>query len=160
MQVDEIELSGKPFVAAYDHWRKICGAGRRFPRPQDLDPVEMPRPILGSSELVEVLTEPLDFRYRLIGTAIYEISQSNYTGLTVRQIPTQAPPSRMFDFFALAYERKTPLCARLPYEGPDEFVETIRNLLLPLGDGAGKILMFWSVVEIGRRQIGATNSTN
>ena len=150
VNVEESDLSGELFVAAHDHWRKIRGPGRDFPQPKDLDPVEFPTSIWPYCELVEVLTDPLDFRYRLIGTAIYDISGKNYAGLSVRQIPSQAPPSRMFDYFALAYRRKTPLCARLPYVGPDAFVDSIRNLVLPLGDGARRITMFWSVVEIGR----------
>ena len=157
MQVDEIDLAGEQFIAAHDHWRKICGADRCCPDPQALDPVEMPPQTLPYSELVEVLTDPLDFRYRLIGTAIHDISGSSYTGLTVRQIPTQAPPSRMYDFFVLAYERKAPVCARLPYDGPDELVDNIRNLLLPFGDGVSKVSMFWSVVEIVRRKASDIN---
>ena len=155
MQVDEIDLSGELFAAAHEHWLNIRGPERTWPCVQDLDPVDIPAPLLPCSELVEVLTEPLDFRYRLIGTAIYEISRSSYSGLSLRQIPTQAPPSRMFDFFVLAYRRKVPLCARLPYVGPDKFVDTIRNLLLPLGDENDTVSMFWSVVDICRRQAGA-----
>jgi hypothetical protein len=60
----------------------------------------------------------------------------------------------MFDFFALACRRAAPLCARLPYIGPDSFVESIRNLLLPFGEDADKVSLFWSVVEIGRRNPG------
>ena len=151
MNVDVAELSGELFVAAHDHWLKIRGAGRDLPLEQDLDPVEFPTSVWPYCELIEVLTDPLDFRYRLIGTAIYDISHKNYTGLSVRQIPTQAPPSRMFDFLALGHERKTPFCARLPYDGPDGFVQSIRNLLLPLGDSDGQLTMVWSVVEIGRQ---------
>ena len=154
MDVDVTELSGELFVAAHDHWLEIRGAGRDLPLEQDLDPVKFPTSVWPYCELVQVLTDPLDFRYRLIGTAIYDISHKNYTGLSVRQIPTQAPPSRMFDFLALGYERKTPLCARLPYVGPDGFVRSIRNLLLPLGDGGGRLTMFWSVVEIARDRPG------
>jgi len=150
MQVDEIELSGALFTTAHEHWLTLRGPDRPWPRPQELDPVEIPRRIMAYCELVEVLSDPLDFRYRLIGTAIYEISRQSYSGLSLRQIPSQAPPSRMFDYFALAYERKAPLCARLPYEGPDKLVESIRNLLLPLGETPDRVSMFWSVVEIGR----------
>ena len=152
MRVDETGISGELFLAAHAHWQSLCGPGRPFPRRAELDALEIPRRILPYSELVEVLQEPLDFRYRLIGTEIDSISHSGYTGLSVREIPSQAPPSRMFDFYALAYERKAPLCARLPYEGPDDFVESIQGLLLPLGDDDGAVSMFWCVVEIGRRR--------
>ena len=152
MLVDETDISGELFTAAHAHWQDLCGLDGSFPRPQDLDPVSIPRRILPYSELVDVLNSPLDFRYRLIGTAIDRISGSSYTGLSVRQIPSQAPPSRMFDFFARAHERRTPFCAYLPYEGPDGYVESIRNLLLPFSEDGFAVSMFWSVVEIGRRQ--------
>jgi hypothetical protein len=154
MQVDEIGVSGELLEAALHHWQSLCGENRSLPRPADLDPVTIPRQVLPNSELVEVLSDPLDFRYRLIGTAIYSISHSSYSGLKLSEIPTQAPPSRMFDFFALACRRAAPLCARLPYIGPDSFVESIRNLLLPFGEDADKVSLFWSVVEIGRRNPG------
>lgn len=150
VNVEVADISGELFVAAHDHWRKIRGPGRAFPRQEDLDPVELPSIVWPYCELIDVLTDPLDFRYRLIGTAVYDICRANYVGLSVRQIPTQAPPSRMFDYYALALERKVPLCARLPYDGPDAFVTSIRNLLLPLGEGAEQVTMFWSVVEISR----------
>lgn len=154
VRVDETEISGELLLAAHSHWQNLGGPDGRPPRRADLDPLEIPRRVLPYSELVEILQHPLDFRYRLIGTEIDRISRSSYTGLSVREIPSQAPPSRMFDFYALAYQRRAPLCAHLPYEGPDGFVESVRNLLLPLGDGDGAVSMFWSVVEIGRRQPG------
>lgn len=153
MQVSEVELSGDLFVAAHDHWTALRGPNRAMPRREDLDPIAMPRALLPYSELVEVRQDPLDFRYRLVGTKIDRISAMGYTGLSLRQIPSQAPPSRMFDFFALAHERRSPLCVRLPYVGPDEFVESIRNLLLPLGGEGHEVSMFWSVVEITRRAV-------
>ena len=159
MQVEEVDLAGELFLTAYEHWQNLRGPDRPFPHHKDLDPVDIPQALLPHCELIEVLSDPLDFRYRLIGTAIYEISRSSYTGLTVRQIPTQAPPSRMFDFLELACTRGAPLCARLPYVGPDDLVETVRNLLLPLGDGAGDVSMFWSIVEIARRRVGAGPKT-
>ena len=151
VDVEVTELSGELFVAAHDHWLKIRGDGRDLPLERDLDPVEFPTTVWPYCELVEVLTDPLDFRYRLIGTAIYDISRKNYTGLSVREIPTQAPPSRMFSYYDLGYERKAPLCARLPYTGPDGFITSIRNLLLPFGDGTGEVTLFWSIVEISRK---------
>ena len=154
-QVEEVDLAGELFLSAYEHWQNLRGPVRPYPDHKDLDPVEIPQSLLPHCELIEVLSDPLDFRYRLIGTAIYEISRSSYTGLTVRQIPTQAPPSRMFDFLELACTRGAPLCARLPYVGPDDLVDAVRNLLLPLGDGSGQVSMFWSIVEIVRRRVGA-----
>ena len=152
MQVDEVGVSGELLEAALDHWQSLRGGDRSLPRPEDLDPVTIPHQVLPNSELVEVLSDPLDFRYRLIGTAIYSICHTSYSGLRVSEIPTQAPPSRMFDFFALAHQRAVPLCAHLPYIGPDNFVESIRNLLLPLGEEPDQVSLFWSVVEIGRKQ--------
>lgn len=155
MRVDEIELAGELFAAAHAHWQSLCGPGRSYPQRAELDPLNIPRRVLPHSELIEVQAEPLDFRYRLIGTEIDRISRSSYTGRSVREIPSQAPPSRMFDMFALAYQRKAPLCARLPYEGPDPYVESVQNLLLPLGDDDDSVSMFWSVVEIVRRRVRA-----
>ena len=153
MPVEEVALSGDLFVSARDHWDRLRGSDQEIPRRNDLDPLSIPPRLLPFSELIEVLQDPLDFRYRLIGTEIDRISKESYTGLTVRGIPSQAPPSLMFDLLVLAVQRGAPLCARLPYDGPDEDVLSIRNLLLPLGDNTRDVSYFWSVVEIGRREV-------
>ena len=153
MPVEEVAVSGDLFVSAREHWDRLRETDHEIPRRHALDPLDIPPRLLRHTELIEVLRDPLDFRYRLIGTEIDRISAQSYTGLTVREIPSQAPPSRMFDFLALAVERGAPLCARLPYVGPHQDVRSVRNLLLPLGDTARAVSIFWSVVEIGRREL-------
>lgn len=51
-----------------DYWLSKC-AGGRLPARADVDPLEM-RFILGNLILVDVLRDPLRFRYRLVGVNI------------------------------------------------------------------------------------------
>ena len=52
-------------------------SGRRMPARRDFDPVfEVPR-LLPWIVLVDVLHEPLDFRFRLIGSGIVDRSRGN-----------------------------------------------------------------------------------
>lgn len=148
--VEEIAVTGTVLESALAHWQALRGA-HAMPRRSDLDPVEIPRRVIPYCELIEVLRDPLDFRYRLVGTEIDRISRHAYTGRRVREIPGQAPPSRMFDFLSLAVERAAPLCARLPYVGADRYVSSVENLLLPLGDDGATVDMLWSVVLVLRR---------
>jgi hypothetical protein len=62
----------------YDYWKAKRGA-RAMPARRDLDPIEL-KPYLGSIILYDVLREPLDFRYRLVGTHIALAMGRDLTG--------------------------------------------------------------------------------
>ncbi|UEM24468.1 PAS domain-containing protein (plasmid) [Skermanella mucosa] len=64
---------------ALGYWESKL-AGRRMPARRDFDPVfEIPH-LLPWIMLVDVLRDPLDFRYRVIGMGIAERSTKDYTG--------------------------------------------------------------------------------
>lgn len=66
--------------AFHAFWLTRCRDGR-LPSKADLDPVDM-RPFLANIILLEVLREPLDFRYRIIGERVIE-RLGNMTGKCV-----------------------------------------------------------------------------
>ena len=69
-------------LGVYDHWNGLR-RGRCMPSRADLDPVELPRALLPSVFMVDVTRDPLDFRYRLLGTALVEWFGHDPTGRRV-----------------------------------------------------------------------------
>jgi hypothetical protein len=61
-----------------EHWRGLCG-DRPMPPRSALDPLEMTT-LLPHIVLVDVLRDPLKFRYRLIGTFVTVLAERDSTG--------------------------------------------------------------------------------
>ncbi len=68
----------------YDYWAERRH-GRSFPSRQDVDPVEF-RFALGNVTLIDVLHEPLRFRFRLVGTLMAQRMGFDHTGKTLDEI--------------------------------------------------------------------------
>jgi hypothetical protein len=77
-----------------------------------------------TSLLVDVTRDPLDFRYRLIGTAIVARSEADYTGQRVADLPGQRPPSIIWELYTAAARDRIPVCRPVPYlHNPHRFAE-------------------------------------
>jgi hypothetical protein len=71
-------------VRLYDYWAERQ-RGRSFPSRQDIDPVEL-RFALGNMTLVDVLHDPLRFRFRLVGSLMAQRMGHDYTGKMVDDV--------------------------------------------------------------------------
>ena len=69
----------------YAYWAQRKGS-RRFPARRDLDPVDL-RYVLGHLMLLDVLRDPLRFRYRLHGAEITSRVGYDLTGRFLDEIP-------------------------------------------------------------------------
>jgi hypothetical protein len=77
------EIISNPLVRGFhDFWAARCCDGR-LPAKRDMDPVDM-RAFLPHLVLTEVLRDPLDFQYRIIGDAV-AARLGNNTGRRVRE---------------------------------------------------------------------------
>src|SRR5215469_5086608 len=74
-------ISHPTLVALHRYWDGKRG-GRMMPSRRDLDPSEIVK-LLPHIYMVDVLRDPLRFRYRLIGTAICAFLGRDYTGRAV-----------------------------------------------------------------------------
>lgn len=124
-------------IAIRAYWTEKRG-NRAMPRRADIDPTEL-RSLLPNVLLLQVLRDPLDFLYRVIGTEIDRHSQASYTGLTVRQIPHRAPPSRVWENLEQLVRTGVPSCLQVPYIGPHSGFLQTRQILLPLGDDGAEV---------------------
>ena len=98
------------------YWEDLR-AGRPMPARADLHPRNMV-PFLRCVILLDVLRDPLDFRYRLIGTKVtQEMIFNDHTGRTMTDLPHQNPESRIFTNCHLVVESGQPVGGQTPYVG-------------------------------------------
>lgn len=128
----------------YDYWKNKRGQ-RSMPTRHDIDPAEMVK-ILPHVLLLDVQQQPLDFRYRLIGTKMDEHMNRRYTGLWMSEIPHQKPPSRIWANCRQVAVEGRPLAGDTPYVGKNrEFLST-EDLIMPLSDDDETVDMLFVTV--------------
>ncbi len=129
----------------YDYWKRKRG-GRRMPARRDIDPAEIAT-ILPHVFLLDVRQQPLDFRYRLIGTKMDEHMLSRYTGLWMSQIAHQRAPSRIWANCRHVAVEGLPLSGDTPYVGKNKEFLTTEDLIMPLSDDGRTVDML--LVTVG-----------
>ena len=108
-----------------------------------------------STLLFEVLHDPanaavpLDFRYRHVGQRIRTISNDDYIGRRLSELPHQKPPSRVWDHLAAAVEARAPVRGELPYVGRNREVGRVFHIVLPLSDDGVGVNWLLVVVDFG-----------
>lgn len=129
-------------------------AGRAMPARADIEPSEI-MPLLPHVVLLDVLEDPLDFRYRLMGTAIEANLSQRYTGLKMSEIAHQRPPSRLWSNFQTVVVSRQPLITQVPYTGPHKDFLAAQDLITPLSSDGSRVDMLFNLVDfIPRTQAG------
>ncbi|WP_420345280.1 PAS domain-containing protein [Pelagibius sp.] len=128
----------------FDYWNAKRGA-RLMPARGDIDPSEILK-ILPHIFLLDVRAEPLDFRYRLIGTKMDEHMMGSYTGLWMSSIPHQKAPSRIWSSCRQVFESRAPLSSDVPYVGKNKEFLTTEDLIMPLSDDDDQVNMLFVTV--------------
>ena len=116
-----------------------------MPARVDIDPSEILK-ILPHIFLLDVRAEPLDFRYRLIGTKMDEHMMGSYTGLWMSEIPHQKPPSRIWSSCRRVVTEAEPLSSDTPYIGKNKEFLTTEDLIMPLADDDETVNMLFVTV--------------
>ena len=129
---------------AYEYW-KLKRGERAMPSRRDMDPAEITK-ILPHLILLDVRQQPLDFRYRLIGTKMDEHMLGRYTGLWMSQIPHQRPPSRIWSNCRRVALEARPVHGDTPYIGKGKEYLTTEDLLMPLSDDGQTVQMLFITV--------------
>jgi hypothetical protein len=131
---------------ALRYWTSKC-AGGRLPSRRDFDPpTEVPR-LLPYIVLVDVAHDPLDFRYRLVGTEVCNRVAADYTGVRLMDLPHQRPGSRVWKNATLVVEQRRPVFSDIPYVGADPDVRGYQDLLMPLSSDGGRVDMIFALIE-------------
>src|SRR5438874_31119 len=94
-------------VPALSYWESIRG-DRAMPRRGDIDPAEIPR-LLPFVMLVDVSADPLDFRFRLVGTEIDAITSTNLRGQRFSANAQLACGSKVWNDYEVVTTTRRPL---------------------------------------------------
>jgi hypothetical protein len=140
-----IEQIRRPMLRRlHAYWDERRGA-REFPGRPDIDPIDM-HFALGHISLIDVLHEPLRFRYRLHGSIVAAWVGMDMTGKFVDEIPERERRGFSEDDFRAVVAARQPL-ARRGGENRDEGHWNFDSIILPLGLADGEINMLLLCVD-------------
>lgn len=148
MSDDEYSCTSALVATAAAYWTRKR-RGHRLPGRADLDPGEMVA-FLPNVILLDVLRDPLDFRYRLVGTTVEDHMLRPYTGMRVRELDHQRPPSRVWTKFETAIAARRPVATRLPYVGPYREFVRVEDVVMPLAADGATVDMLFVVIDFIR----------
>lgn len=138
LKVDEIEQATLRFLFAY--WSRLAQADA-LPLATRIDPIEM-RPALGYVMLLEVVDGGRDFRYRVFGTEIAEVSGFDMTG---RLLSEHRASPYIVEFALAAYRaavvRRGPLFTE-HWPSGTRHTASWQRLVLPLTNLSGEVVRF------------------
>ena len=134
--VDRLSAAQLRFLVRY--WSDLAGA-RAMPRAQEIDALEM-RPALGYINLLDVIENGEDFRYRVFGSIIAAVAGYDMTGRTVSALKVAPYMAE----FALATCRAVVLRGQpllTEHRPPPSAVPTVawHGLILPLAGDEGAV---------------------
>src|SRR5258708_31505129 len=127
-------------VRAY--WDGKC-QGRFAPCRSDIDPMDLVE-ALPRIMLADVLADPLDFRYRLSGTAISNVHGREMTGKSPRDLVPPAFGALIHEHYCLAVERRQPLLHQIMLDR-DDTARSYARLLLPISEDGSSVTMLMAV---------------
>ena len=145
------QLNSPRLRDAFAYWDSKR-AGRTMPSRADIDPVEIPA-LLRFLMLIDVIAAPPDFRYRLIGTAIRNISRADYTGRRFSELSDKGPGSVVWKGCAEVVRTQAPVSEPPPYVGPEKVLRGCENVLLPLSDDPSRVTMILKVVSFDEPRV-------
>jgi hypothetical protein len=125
-----------PFVAQelneiHDYWLAKRGQ-RRMPSRADIEPTEIPR-LLRNVMLIDVLHDPVRFRYRLIGTNVVDATGENRTGKCFGRVEFFAANPIVMKQYGAVVATGDPVHSLEPFYRLDNGREyEVERLLLPL----------------------------
>jgi hypothetical protein len=140
----DLSTAARLLVVGYRYWDEARG-DRPMPTRADIQPERIVQ-LLPNIMLIDVLRDPADFRYRLVGTQIDFYAAARYTGKRMSEIPHQRPPSQIWSEFARVVNDGQPTLNKTPYVGAQRDFLSIEHLVCPLGCD-GIVTMLFCVVE-------------
>ncbi|MDQ7248199.1 PAS domain-containing protein [Dongia sedimenti] len=147
--IAEMELQSPLVRAGVAYWTAKKGA-RALPARGDFDPlIEVPE-LAPYMMLKDVRLQPLDFRYRLVGSAVRHHLERDPTGQWMTAIPGQGPGNPLWDYHAEAVATRAPVFLRPAYVGPHREFLHIESVLLPLATDHEHVDMLMIFVDFLR----------
>ena len=102
-----------------------------LPSRKNIDPIEIPR-LMPDVALVDVLRDPLDYRYRLAGTHLVEMTGHDRTGQRMREFFTPAAIAATEKLLARLISAREPIAFEGRMFWIEEDYRRFQALVLPL----------------------------
>jgi hypothetical protein len=133
----------------HDYWRQECGGAVPLPR-SAIDPVRLPAKILPRFAIIEVFRDPLDFRYRLLGTSLIEFFGRDSTGKRFSEIDYPKPQGeRLKNYFEYVVNNDAVVYRETTADWANRDYITIASMFLPgTSSGDRTDLIFGAIVTI------------
>ena len=114
------------------YWTSIAPGPRLLPGRAHFDPVDVPS-LLPNIWLIDVVRDPLRFRYRLLGTTVEKFAGRRLTGLWLDRTLPAGTREEVIANLTEVVETGTPSWRRGPsLIVPEKTVMTLERLYLPL----------------------------
>ena len=137
LRLDDPELDPE-LKLALDYWLQKRGA-RLAPTRADIDPVEIAS-LLPRVMLVDVSTDPIDFRFRLAGTGIFKIHGAELTNKRALDLAPRVFAELIHRLYCEALTRRAPIAHRLLIECASRRSAYMR-IMLPLSEDGERVNM-------------------
>lgn len=133
----------------WDTWAGACDDAC-FPRWSDVDFLSLHSSIIPYFFLIDVLNDPLDFRFRFYGTGLVEMVKQDYTGQSVSEIVPADFGENMHRQYSNLLERRKPQSVQIldsDYDAARPIYATVR---LPFSDDGKNINKIMGAIEFDK----------
>lgn len=130
-----VPASGAPFAvsharlqALHSYWREQCGEANVAPK--DAFDFNNLRAWLGHIALIDVERDPIQFRFRLYGTYLVQLTGADHTGKTLDQCPQDSVGCALGPYYECV-RAVSPVAHAERYQSGTGSVAIVEQLLLP-----------------------------
>lgn len=114
------------------YWLKACPAKNgRYPCRNDMKISDL-RSRIANIAILDIQSDPTDYRYRLIGTHLRDFLYHDYTGQKLSDLEGKGPGSEIWKILEQLRNGGSPLYCEVPYVGPKADFQQASSLYLPL----------------------------
>lgn len=136
------------FRPLFQYWSDRRGSRVAAAR-ADLDPLELPPALLPHVLLIDVEYEPVDFRYRLAGTAADTIHGQSLKGVRILDLRPEPLARTLHGDLVRMTEDCAAQFTELSFTNRQDKTRRYRVLRLPLCDDAGRLAMILVLADHG-----------
>lgn len=148
-----LDMHSELVIAGYRYWESRRN-GRLMPARADLDPLIDVPALVPNIMLFDVRRDPLDFRWRLLGTKVRQNFWKDYTGQWFsgdgNYSNRQSSVWRSMELVAL---EGRPVLHRPVYVGPHDDFLYVENVLLPLSRAGDTCAMQIIFIDFIRKKL-------
>ena len=136
---------------ALNYWQTKCPADPNLlPSRNDIKAPDLGR-IMTRVIIVDIIDDPRDIQYRLIGTFLRDFFHEDYTGKRFSELEGKGPGSKIWQLHEHVLKSRRPIFCNQPYVGPKADYMQVASLFLPLASDHMNIDKIMAVLNFETR---------